>query len=193
MAQIDTINQVLLYASYFGSELDDDGKSIALGANGLVYYAGTTFGTQFPVAGPTFNQFPSGNYDIVLGAFDLTKSGVDTLVYGTYFGGSDIDQVNGMTLDAQGRMLLTGFNPFLQLPCHPADRGGGQQSRERRCLCFAGGSQQACQRLSGVLHLPRGSGWRCGLWGHVGQRRPFLCYWLLDVAGLPDQRERPPE
>ncbi|HUB77611.1 MAG TPA: SBBP repeat-containing protein [Bryobacteraceae bacterium] len=109
MAQIDTVNDILMYSSYFGSELDDDGKAIALGANGLVYYAGSTDGTEFPVAGLAYHQFTRGNYDVVLGAFDLTQSGVNTQVYGTYFGGSDIDQVNAMTLDAQGRMLLTGY------------------------------------------------------------------------------------
>jgi len=116
LAQVDTINDVLLYSSYFGSELDDDGKAIALGANGLVYYAGSTDGTQFPVAGPAFNQLTSGNYDVVLGAFDLTKSGVDTLVYGTYFGGSDIDQVNAMTLDGKGHMILTGYTLSADFP-----------------------------------------------------------------------------
>ena len=116
LTQIDTVNDILLYASFFGSEQDDDGKAVALGSNGLVYYAGTTFGSQFPVAGAAFNQFSSGNYDIVLGAFDLTQSGVNTLVYGTYLGGSDIDQVNGMTLDSKGRMLLTGFTLSSNFP-----------------------------------------------------------------------------
>ena len=109
LAQLDTINSILMYSTYFGSELDDDGRAIALAPNGLVYYAATTLGTQFPVAGPTYSQFPSGNYDVVLGAFDLTQSGVNSLVYGTYFGGSEIDQVKAMTLDAHGRMIITGY------------------------------------------------------------------------------------
>jgi hypothetical protein len=109
LAQVDTINDILMYSSFFGSELDDDGRAIALGSNGLVYFAGNTDGTQFPVAGAAYNPSSSGNYDVVLGAFDLTKSGVNTLVYGTYFGGSDIDQVSAIALDAQGRMILTGF------------------------------------------------------------------------------------
>jgi hypothetical protein len=116
LAQVDTVNDILLYSSYFGSELDDDGKAIALGTNGLVYYAGSTDGVQFPVAGNAYNQFSSGNYDVVLGAFDLTQSGVNTLVYGTYFGGSDIDQVNSIALDAKGRMLLTGFTVSTDFP-----------------------------------------------------------------------------
>ncbi len=116
LAQVDTQNDILLYSSFFGSELDDDGKAIALGTNGLVYFAGSTDGVQFPVAGQAYNQFSSGNYDVVLGAFDLTQSGVNTLVYGTYFGGSDIDQVNAIALDAKGRMLLTGFTLSTNFP-----------------------------------------------------------------------------
>jgi hypothetical protein len=119
LAQVDTVNDVLLYSSFFGSELDDDGKAIALGPNGLVYYAGSTDGTQFPVAGNAYRQFSAGNYDLVLGAFDLTQTGVNTLVYGTYFGGSDIDQVNSIALDSQGRMLLTGYTLSPNFPINP--------------------------------------------------------------------------
>ena len=109
LAQVDTINGILLYSTFFGSELDDDGRAVVLAPNGLVYYVGTTLGTQFPVAGPAYNEFPSGNYDVVIGAFDLTQSGVSSLVYGTYFGGSQIDEVKGIALDKEGHLLLTGY------------------------------------------------------------------------------------
>jgi hypothetical protein len=131
LAQVDTVNNLLLYSSFFGSELDDEGKAIALGTNGLVYYAGSTDGTQFPVAGAAYNVNSSGNYDVVLGAFDLTQSGVNTLVYGTYFGGSDIDQVNAIALDAHGRMILTGFTLSPDFPItaltavQPTNQGNG--------------------------------------------------------------------
>ena len=131
LAQIDTNNDLLLFSSFFGSELDDDGKAIALGTNGLVYFAGNTDGTQFPAAGPAYNPLSSGNYDVVLGAFDLTQSGVDTLVYSTYFGGSNIDEVNAIALDAQGRMMLTGFTLSTDFPItaltavQPANQGNG--------------------------------------------------------------------
>ncbi len=131
LAQVDTVNDILLYSSFFGSELDDDGKAIALGTNGLVYFAGSTDGLQFPVAGATYNPNSSGNYDVVLGAFDLTQSGVNSLVYGTYFGGSDIDQVNSIALDGEGRMLLTGYTLSTDFPVtaltavQPTNKGNG--------------------------------------------------------------------
>jgi hypothetical protein len=109
LAEIDTVNGILIYSSFFGSELDDDGRALLLAPNGLLYYAATTAGTQFPVAGPAYNQFSSGNYDVVVGAFDLNQSGVNTLVYGTYLGGSQNDEVRGIALDPQGRLIVTGY------------------------------------------------------------------------------------
>jgi hypothetical protein len=119
MAQVDTVNGILLYSSFFGSELDDDGRAIALGPNGLVYFAATSAGTQFPTAGYAYDNNSSGSYDVVVGAFDLTQSGVNTLVYGTYIGGSQIDEVRGMSLDAQGRMILTGYTLSPDFPVTP--------------------------------------------------------------------------
>ena len=131
LAQVDTINDLLVYSSFFGSEADDDGKAIALGTNGLVYFAGSTDGTQFPMAGSAYNLNSSGNYDVVLGAFDLTQSGVNSLIYGTYFGGSNIDQVNAIALDDRGRMILTGFTLSTNFPItaltavQPTNHGNG--------------------------------------------------------------------
>ena len=131
LSQIDTINSVLLYSTFFGSEVDDDARAVVLAPNGLVYFAGTTNGTQFPVAGAAYNQFPLGDYDVVLGAFDLTQSGVNSLVYGTYFGGSGNDEVRGIALDPQGRMVLTGYTLSTDFPItartavQPTNNGNG--------------------------------------------------------------------
>lgn len=131
LAQVDTVNSILLYSTFFGSELDDDGRAVVLAPNGLVYYAATTLGTQFPVAGPAFNQYSSGNYDVVIGAFDLTQFGVNSLVYGTYFGGSEIDEVKGIALDAQGHLAITGYTLSPDFPItaetavQPTNHGNG--------------------------------------------------------------------
>jgi hypothetical protein len=128
---VDTVNAVLLYSSFFGSELDDEGRAIVLAPNGLVYFVANTDGTQFPVAGDAYSQFPFGNYDTIVGAFDLTQSGVNTLVYGTYFGGSDIDEVKGMALDPEGHIVLTGYTLSPDFPItaltavQPVNKGNG--------------------------------------------------------------------
>jgi hypothetical protein len=108
LAQIDTNNGPLLYATFIGGELDDDGRAIALGPNGLIYFAANTAGAQFPLAGQAYNGFSAGDYDVVVGAFDLTQP-ANVLVYATYLGGSLDDEVRGMALDSKGRMLITGY------------------------------------------------------------------------------------
>jgi hypothetical protein len=116
VSKIDPSNANLVYSSFFGSELDDTAAGIALGSNGVVYFAATTLGTQFPMAGFSFNGNSSGNYDVVIDAVDTTKSGTDSLIYGTYFGGSDSEGVKAMTLDAQGRIVITGYTVSADLP-----------------------------------------------------------------------------
>jgi len=116
LAQVDTINSVLLYSTFFGSELEDDGRAVVLAPNGLVYFMANTLGTQFPVAGQCFECFPLGDYDVIIGAFDLTQYGVSTLVYGTYFGGSQSEEGRGIALDHHGRLIVTGYTTSPDFP-----------------------------------------------------------------------------
>jgi len=120
LAQVDTIAGTLLYATFFGSENDDDGKGIVLAPNGLIYFVATTHGTQFPMAGAAYNVNAPGNYDLAVGVFDLTQSGLNTLVYSTYFGGSLNEEVRGVALDSKGRLVITGYTLSTDFPVTPA-------------------------------------------------------------------------
>ena len=116
ISKIDVTNANLVYSTFMGSELDDDACGLALDKNNVVYFAGTTLGTQFPMAGYSFNGNSSGNYDVVVGVVDTTQSGVNSLIWGTYFGGSGEDEARGVSLDSQGRVLVTGFTISPDLP-----------------------------------------------------------------------------
>jgi hypothetical protein len=116
ISKIDVTNVNLVYSTFMGSELDDDACGLALDKNNVVYFAGTTLGTQFPMAGYSFNGNSSGNYDVVVGVVDTTQSGVNSLIWATYFGGSGEDEARGVSLDAQGRVLVTGFTISPDLP-----------------------------------------------------------------------------
>jgi hypothetical protein len=109
LCKIDPNNSSMPYSTYLGGELSDDGRAIAVGTNGLVYFAASTNSTQFPMEGPGYRQNLQGAVDVVIGVMDMTKFGTPSLVYSTYFGGSDIEEVRGMTLDSKNNMVLTGY------------------------------------------------------------------------------------
>src|SRR5205823_141389 len=99
----------LVYSSYLGGEALDEGRAIAVTPNGDVYMAAQTFSETFPLAGNSYRPVGNGGGDIVVLRMDLTKFGVDSLVYGTYLGGTGQDDVRKLTLDAAGRVWLTGY------------------------------------------------------------------------------------
>ncbi|MEO8597243.1 MAG: SBBP repeat-containing protein [Candidatus Solibacter sp.] len=98
-----------LYSTYLGGELSDEGRSIAVGSDGRVYFAGVTVSKEFPLEGPGFRQTLNGGEDIVLGMMDMTKISTASLIYSTYLGGADIDEVRKISLDSKNNIVLTGF------------------------------------------------------------------------------------
>ncbi len=109
LAEIDRNSTSLVYSTYLGGELTNDGRSIAVGSNGKVYFAATTTSTKFPLEGSFYRQFLQGGVDIIVGMMDMTKFGQSSLVYSTYFGGSDVDVVRKISLDAKNNVILTGY------------------------------------------------------------------------------------
>lgn len=110
-----------LYATYLGGELSDDGRAMAVTPNGLVYFAGTTHSTLFPMAGNSYQSTLTGNgqidnYDVIVGIIDPTKNVTDSLVYSSYLGGSDNEELRAMTLDTAGHMVLTGYTLSTDYP-----------------------------------------------------------------------------
>ena len=119
VCQIDANAGVLLYSTYLGGELADQGRALALAPNGLVYFAVTTTSTEFPMAGLAYNYTLTAPIGMVIGVMDLTQVGANSLVYATYFGGSDIQEVRGIALDAAGNLLVTGYTLATDFPVTP--------------------------------------------------------------------------
>jgi hypothetical protein len=118
------------YATYIGGDTRDDGRGIAVAPNGLVYFAASTLSTLFPLAGPSYSNSLTGLENLAIGVIDPSKSGSDSLIYATYFGGTYVDEVRKVTLDAQGRLLLTGWTlspdfPVTANAMQPFNNGSG--------------------------------------------------------------------
>jgi hypothetical protein len=106
----------LVYSTYMGGELSDDGRAVAVDANGLIYFAASTNSTQFPLEGPSYKQNLQGGLDIALGVIDPGKFGSPSMKYSTYLGGSGIEEVRAMTLDANNNVVLAGYTLSSDFP-----------------------------------------------------------------------------
>jgi hypothetical protein len=106
---LDPVNPALVYSTYLGGESEDDGRGIAVGTDGKIYYAVSTNSTQFPIEGPAYRTQLQGLVDIVVGMIDITQSGPQSMPYSTYFGGSDLEEVRSIALDANNQVILTGY------------------------------------------------------------------------------------
>jgi hypothetical protein len=116
LIEFSTANATPIYSTYLGGELDDDGRGVAVAANGLVYMTATTGSTEFPMAGNAYQGNLSGGYDVVLAVVDPSQFGTESLVYATYLGGSSGEEVRGMAVDASGNVLLTGYTLSSDFP-----------------------------------------------------------------------------
>lgn len=124
LCQLDPNATEPAYSSYMGGELVDSGVAIAIGPDGLAYFTGTTNSTQFPLAGNCYLGTLQGGDDTILGVMDFTQSGVNSLVYSTYFGGSDDDIVRQLRFDNNGNVLLAGYTLSTNFPItHDACQG----------------------------------------------------------------------
>jgi hypothetical protein len=119
LTKLDRNSASLPYSTYLGGGLTDDGRSIAVGGNGMVYFGINTASTDFPLEGSFYSGVKNPDLPgvrVVVGMMDMTKSLEASLVYSTYFGGSDNDEVRKISLDANNNVILTGFTLSSDFP-----------------------------------------------------------------------------
>src|SRR2546426_1440159 len=84
------IDPTLFYSTYLGGSGDDEGRGIAVDADGNAYVTGFTKSPDFPTtAGALQPTFGGGSVDAFVTKLDPTGS---SLVYSTYLGGTDQDE-----------------------------------------------------------------------------------------------------
>jgi hypothetical protein len=96
----------LIYSVIFGGGDRDEGNAIAVDSKGNAYVAGITFSLDFPVTELTFDPAQNGGSDAFLVKFNADAN--SNLFYSTYFGGSSADVGNGIAVDANGFVYITG-------------------------------------------------------------------------------------
>ncbi|HEX5397760.1 MAG TPA: SBBP repeat-containing protein, partial [Verrucomicrobiae bacterium] len=130
VTELDATGSRLVYSTYLGgggtifyANSGDAGTGIALDAAGNVYVTGYTTSTNFPVVNPLSYQL-AGSTNLVLnrlaGYYNAFLSklgpGGTNLLYSTYFGGTNYDIAEGISVDAAGNVYLAGFTDSTNFP-----------------------------------------------------------------------------
>ncbi len=103
IASLSADGSTLNYSSFFGGEGEDRAFGLHRDISGTIYFAGHSNSTDLPVSSSAIDSDLNGGNDLFVAAING-----NTLVYGSYLGGSDEDFGNGLTADAAGNLYIVG-------------------------------------------------------------------------------------
>jgi hypothetical protein len=127
------IDPVIVYGSYFGGKYNDSIVDLKVGSDGSFYLLLTTDSTDFKTPGATSGacagQCGPANSDVgtstrpdmYIAKLDSTAQ---TLLFGTYLGGSDSDQAFNLALDTGGSIYVYGTSRSADFPIVNGFPGG---------------------------------------------------------------------
>jgi hypothetical protein len=128
LSKVNTTGSALVYSTYLGGGLDDDGLDVAVDGQGNAYVTGSTSSTNFPTANPVQPAL-GGIFNAFVTKFNTTGS---ALVYSTYLGGSGSDTGHGIAVDGSQNVYVTGTTTSSNFPttsgAFQGTYGGGQSN-----------------------------------------------------------------
>jgi hypothetical protein len=137
VARIDTTQTAdLVYSTYLGSTPDnmgsspgDIGTAIAVPpTGGIAYVTGYTYSPDFPLVAPLDSNSNTPGQKAFISRVDTTKSGVASLPFSTYFGGTVVtlnnpshgaDLAFAIALDSVGNAYVAGTTSSADFPVTP--------------------------------------------------------------------------
>jgi beta propeller repeat protein len=109
-----------LYSTYLGGDSPDPGEindGIAVDEGGNAYVTGRTYSDNFPVKDPLQgHDIGSSTTDAFITKIDTTKTGVDSLAFSTFLGGSVQDRSFAITVDLAGNVYVAGYTNSSDFP-----------------------------------------------------------------------------
>jgi hypothetical protein len=109
----------LVYSTYLGGSLFDQGYSIAVDASSNAYVTGFTRSSDFPVTSGAFQatlKSIMGGSNAFVTKLNTGANGARSLVYSTYLGGTTCDEGHGIAVDTSGNAYVTGFTYSKNFP-----------------------------------------------------------------------------
>jgi hypothetical protein len=124
ITRMNIVTNQIIYSTYFGGS-DWDGLISASHHNDNIILAGSTWSDDLPVTANAWQPQYRGNGDGYVAALNATGS---ELVFCSYIGGSGVENLMDMKIDAQGDIVITGLTDSRNYPTTPGvvqDRYGG--------------------------------------------------------------------
>jgi hypothetical protein len=113
----------LVYSTYLGGNSSDTARAIAVDSQGNAYVAGTTFSTNFPT---TVGSLQSSKDSLGDGFVTKINPAGSALIYSTYLGGDDDENIFGLAVTPNGGATVAGvtFSSRFTASTFPTPRGG---------------------------------------------------------------------
>jgi uncharacterized protein (TIGR03437 family) len=124
LTKLNATGSALIYSTYLGGNAIDTGSAIALDPAGNVYVLGTTFSSDFPTKN-AYQSTKGAQQDAFVAKINASGSAV---VYSTYLGGNNVDEGNGIAVDASGSAYVTGYTASTNFPLQSPFRSSNVNS-----------------------------------------------------------------
>ncbi len=142
------IDPFLQWSSFFGGELSDYARDVAIDAEGSMLVCGYTASTNFPVSPGAMQSVLKGNFDFFVAKFSRERKRIWTTLYG----GGGSEENPQIAISPKGDIVVAGSTSSGDLPLSDGaaqTRNGGRYdafvlaldpSGERRWCSYLGGS-----------------------------------------------------
>jgi hypothetical protein len=114
----------LVYSTFLGGGVSDDGEGIAVDSNGYAYIVGSTTSSDFPDWGNPYDPTYNGGSDVFVTKLDVDGS---QPIYSTFLGSSGDDSGRDIAIDSSGNAYVTGLtlsSGFPTLNAYDGDYNG---------------------------------------------------------------------
>ena len=111
--KLNSSGSSLIYSTFVGGTNRDIGKGIVIDPIGNTYVTGSTRSIDFPNTTGAHDNTHNGEDDVFVIKLNLTGS---SLMYSSFFGGSDLDRGWDIAIDTSGNIYVTGTTLSADFP-----------------------------------------------------------------------------
>jgi hypothetical protein len=107
------IDPLIDFSTFLGGSSSDGGNCMTMDEEGNIYIAGTVMSANFPVVNAFQPTRPGGWGDAFI--CKISNDG-SQLIYSTYLGGSNSDNIHGIAVDGSGNVVVVGTTASTDFP-----------------------------------------------------------------------------